>query len=35
MNLYEYLRFGFEDGTLLIYKEDWQSLKSQYIEEKR
>lgn len=20
-------RFGFEDGTLLIYKEDWQSLK--------
>jgi len=21
----KYRRFGFEDGTLLIYKEDWQS----------
>ena len=25
----KYHRFGFEDGTLLIYKEDWQELRRQ------
>jgi len=27
-------RFGFEDGTLLVYKEDYESIKSRHLEGK-
>jgi len=27
-------RFGFEDGTLLIYAEDWQALKDEHLKNK-
>ena len=31
---HKYHRFGFEDGTLLVYKEDWQALKTKILEGK-